>query len=354
MPKVYFSKIQNGEDQKSISAKARTLFKAAGMNRLVESGRMFGVKTHFGEKGNTSYIPVDLIKPMIEEIKDAGGKPFFFETSALYTGRRSNAVDHFKTAIDHGFDPSTTGCPLIFIDGLKGNHDVEIEVKLKHFDTISVAGDFPLIPGALIITHPTGHDLAGFGGAIKNLAMGIASRAGKMQQHDAGKPSISGEKCTACGTCARWCPVDAIKVEQIADIDYELCIGCGQCLAVCPEEAVNFAWSERPENFNEKMAEFAYGICSTRKNRLGYVSFLYYVTDDCNCSSKHMDRICPDIGILASYDPLAIDQATIDLINKESGKDLLGKLWPDSHYEAQFRHAEEIGLGSREYELEGI
>jgi hypothetical protein len=207
---------------------------------------------------------------------------------------------------------------------------------------------------ALIVSHATGHDLAGFGGAIKNLAMGLASRAGKLRQHEAGKPDINGSDCIACGTCARLCPVDAIEVQAVAELHQEPCLGCGQCLAACPVGAVTFSWSESPRNFNEKMAEVAYGVTKGRGDSVGYVTFLCDITEDCNCVGHEMDRICPDLGVLAGADPVAIDQAAVDLINEQGEGALLDELWPESNYRAQMEHGERIGLGSRDYELVGL
>ena len=348
---VYFARFDDQETPESIAQKALATYQAAGFGELAGQGEMVALKTHFGEKGNEYYVPMEFMQPIIDSIRGNGGKPFFVETSALYRGQRSNAVDHFRTAMSHGFDPGASGCPLIFVDGLKGNYHIEVEVNLKHFDSVAVAGDFTLVPSALILTHATGHDLAGFGGAIKNVAMGLASRAGKLRQHEAGKPDVIEDKCIACGTCARYCPVDAIEIRENAVIDHDVCIGCGQCLAVCPKNAIGFSWSESPEHFNEKMAEVAYGIMEGHAGGVGYLTYVWNVTDDCNCAGKQMDRICPDIGIVASSDPVAVDQATIDLIDRSQDRDVFGELWPESHYDAQLSHGEAIGLGSRSYEL---
>ncbi len=348
---VYFAPLTGDESENDMAQKSRKVHDAAGFDELCGSGSMMAIKTHFGEKGNEYYVPLAFMQPIIDAVRQKGGKPFFAETSALYTGQRANAVDHFRTAMSHGFDPEESGCPLIFVDGLKGNYDVEVDVGLKHFDSVAVAGDFTLVPSCLVITHATGHDLAGFGGAIKNVAMGLASRAGKMRQHDAGKPRVKMKRCIACGTCARYCPVDAITIEENAVIDQSTCIGCGQCLAVCPEDAIDFSWSEGPKSFNEKMAEFAYGIMQGHAGETGYLTYIWHVTDDCNCAGKKMDYICDDIGIVASSDPVALDQATVDLINGSAGRDVIAERWPDSQYEAQLVHGKEIGLGTRDYEL---
>ncbi|MHC4480794.1 MAG: DUF362 domain-containing protein, partial [Planctomycetota bacterium] len=225
----------------------------------------------------------------------------------------------------------------------------EQEVGLKHFQTVAVAGDFMLVPAVVVLTHVTGHMIGGFGGAIKNVAMGLSSRAGKLRQHSEGRPEVKAAECTACGTCEEWCPEDAISVDDLARIDYDLCIGCGECVAVCPVGAVGFSWKTSPTAFNEKMAEYACGILKGK--RAGFLSFLHRVTRDCNCEGSRGPSVCGDLGVLASEDIVAIDQAAVDLVNRAHGADLFEELWPGKHYGAQLSHGEQIGLGTRRYDL---
>ncbi len=345
--KVYF--IRSTATHK-MGEKALEVFLNAKLDSLIKPG-IAALKTHFGEPGNTSFIPFEFIQPTLQHLRSMGVKPYFAETSTLYRGRRSNAVDHFESACEHGFCYEKTGGPIIFVDGLKGNNHAEIEVGLKHFDTVAIAHDFIITPSAVIFTHITGHELAGLGGAIKNLAMGLASRAGKMRQHDSGKPVVNEDDCIACGTCKEWCPADAITINNSAQIDNDSCIGCGECLTLCPTHAVNFSWSEGAGAFSEKMAEYAFGAIKNKLNQTAFVSHLWKITFDCNCKGKEMETLCPDIGILASNDPVAIDQATADIIIDTAGKDVFNEKWPSTHYEAQLEHGAAIGLGSRDYEL---
>jgi uncharacterized Fe-S center protein len=273
------------------------------------------------------------------------------ETSTLYRGRRHKASDHFELAVEHGFGPEAMGCPLLFVDGLRGNVHVEREVGLKHFETVAVAGDFTFIPSALVVTHLTGHILSGFGGAIKNVAMGLSSRAGKLRQHSAGRPRVNDDKCIGCGTCVDWCPEDAVTLESTARIDLDRCIGCGECVAVCPVGAVGFSWTDASEDFNEKLAEYAYGILADKLDHVGFLTFMRCTTKDCNCMAPKPVPVCPDLGILASRDIVAVDQAAADLCNKAHGGDLFEELRPGKCYTSQFAHGERIGLGSRDYEL---
>ena len=350
--KVFYAPFGQGETEQSICEKTRQLFRAAGLGAVAADGSLTAVKTHFGEHGNDSFLPPSFLKAVIDEVRAAGGNPCLVETSTLYRGWRHNAVDHFNLAVEHGFGPEAMGCPLLFLDGLRGNLHVEQEVGLKHCDTVAVAGDFTLIPAAVIVTHLTGHMLSGLGGAIKNVAMGLASRAGKLRQHSEGRPYIKAAECTACGTCAEWCPEDAIAVHETAEIDSGLCIGCGECVAVCPVGAVGFSWESSAERFNEMMAEYAYGILKDK--RAGFITYLHRTTKDCNCMGGKAEVVCRDLGVLASTDAVAIDQAATDLVNEAHGGDLFEEIWPGKQYAAQFAHGEQIGLGSRQYELETI
>ncbi len=348
---VFFAPFEGETSEQDICGRTKAIFEASGLGSAVPEGGFTAVKTHFGERGNCSYVPPAVVKTVVDAVKACGGEACLVETSTLYRGQRSNSIDHFNLAVEHGFGPERMGCPLLFVDGLRGHLHMEERVDLKHFETVAVAGDFTHIPAAMIVTHVTGHVLAGFGGAIKNVAMGLASRAGKLRQHSAGRPHVEEAKCINCGTCERWCPQDAIEMEDVATIHYDRCIGCGECVAVCPVGAVGFSWDEPPEVFNEKLAEYAYGILRHRLASTGFISFLHRVTLDCNCIGEDSEVICPDVGIVAGRDPVAVDQASADLINEAHGSDLFEERWPDKNYVAQFAHAESIGLGSREYEL---
>ena len=349
--KVFYAKFGEKEKEASICEKTRRLFRAAGLPAVLVAERPAAIKTHFGEHGNDSFIPPPLIKTVVDEVKAAGAQPCLVETSTLYRGGRSNAVDHFNLAVEHGFGPEAMGCPLLFLDGLRGNLHVEQPVNLKHCKTVAVAGDFTLIPSAVIVTHMTGHLLGGMGGAIKNVGMGLASRAGKLRQHSAGHPQVDEDKCTSCGTCEKWCPVDAISVPDKAVINHEVCIGCGECMAVCPVGAIGFSWDEPAESFNEKLAEYAFGILKGKEGHVGFLTYMLRTTRDCNCMGHGGKQVCPDLGILASTDVVAIDQAAADLTNKAHGGDLFEEMWPGKCYTAQLAYGESIGLGSRSYEL---
>lgn len=349
--KVFYAAFDETADDEFICEQTKRVFGAAKLGDICRGGRLTAVKTHFGEKGNDSFIAPRFVRTVVDEVKAAGGKPCLVETATLYRGQRHNAIDHFNVAMQHGFGPEAMGCPLLFLDGIRGHRHVEVPVNLKHCKTVAVAGDFVHVSSAIMVTHLTGHLLAGMGGAIKNVAMGLASRAGKLRQHSDGSPSINEDECIACGTCARWCPEDAITVSDSAEIDEDKCVGCGECVAVCPVGAVEFSWSAAPEVFNEKMAEYAYGILIDKLDSVGFITFIRTTTKDCNCMGGKDKVIAGDLGVLASRDIVAIDQAALDLTVKAHGSDPFADAWPGKNHQAQLAHGEEIGLGSRDYEL---
>ncbi|KPK65546.1 MAG: hypothetical protein AMK73_02650 [Planctomycetes bacterium SM23_32] len=347
--KVFHVPFADGESMAAICEKTRRIFRGAGLGEVGAGSRLTAVKTHFGERGNASYVPAPFVKVVVEEVAAAGGRPCLVETSTLYRGQRHNAVDHFNLAVEHGFGPEQMGCPLLFLDGLRGNMHEEVAVSLKHCETVAMAADLAWFPSVIVVTHLTGHLLGGMGGAIKNVAMGLASRAGKLRMHSGGSPFIEEAECTACGTCAKWCPEDAISLPERAEINYELCVGCGECVAVCPVGAVGFSWDTPSTTFNEKMAEYARGILKGK--RAGFLTYLHRVTRDCNCMGSDGEAVCPDLGVLASHDAVAIDQAAADLVNEVHGGDLFEDLWPGNEYAAQLAHGELVGLGTRDYEM---
>ena len=349
--KVYFIRVDDGASPETLAAKAATLYDKAGYASQLEAGKLVGVKQHFGEKGSDGYLKPPIAKRFVELVKATGAKPFLVETSTLYKGCRGTAVDHLNLAHEHGFTHERVGCPLIMADGLVGASQVFVEVPGKHYRRVPIAADAFHAFAFVVLTHVTGHPGAGLGGSIKNVAMGLSSRAAKLNQHHGDVPIVDAEKCTACGVCAGLCPADAITVDEMAVIDKEKCIGCGECLAVCPFDAVGFKWAEQSDRLNEKMVEHALAVKQTHEGRMCYFNFMTHVTKGCDCFGIQQDAGCPDIGILAADDMLAVDAATIDLAKRELGKDLFAEFTPEASYAAQLTYGEALGLGSREYEL---
>jgi len=323
------------------------------------------IKLHFGERGNNSYISPVYVRQIVDKIRANGGKPFITDTNTLYAGSRHNSVDHIITAIDHGFEYAVVGAPLIVADGLISDHYREVKVNKKHFEKVNVAGDVVAAQSMIVMSHFKGHAVAGFGGAIKNLAMGCVPRSGKMNQHRSLQPIINTEACSKCGVCIEVCPRSAITRDEIGpSINYELCIGCGECVATCSTSSMAFDWENDLPLFMEMLTEHAYGAVLGKQARVGYLNFLLQITPDCDCVPWSGSSIVPDIGILASTDPVAIDAASLDLVNQQRGvegtrlttnlqpgEDKFKGIWKDTNGRMQLSYGEGIGLGSANYAL---
>ncbi|HNR88156.1 MAG TPA: DUF362 domain-containing protein [Spirochaetota bacterium] len=350
-PQVFFIRVAEGEDDGAVERKIGRLYSSAGFDPFVAKGETVAVKTHFGEKGNTTHIRANHVRQIIKKIKAAGGKPYLTETSVLYKSKRSNALDHILLAIEHGFGYDKMGAPIIMADGFLGNWEREIEINGEYYTRVSVAGD-ALAPDKLfVVSHATGHLASGLGAALKNLGMGLSSRKGKLNQHSQAAPAVKPTACTLCRKCIRWCPAEAVvERDGKAFILTEKCIGCGECIAVCAFDAVGFEWDQTSEVLQKKMVEHACAICREKKDRIAYVTFLTSMTRDCDCMTSKT-KLIDDIGIVASFDPVAIDTATLDLTARFAGENLSRLSYPQYDPLVQVRHAEKLGMGSMAYEL---
>ncbi|MCP5004928.1 MAG: DUF362 domain-containing protein [Planctomycetes bacterium] len=353
--KVFFINTQEGEPLASIARKIKILFDEADLKSVIHRGAMVGVKTSFGEKGNVGYIRPSSIKAVVDQVKVSGGKPFLLETNTLYVGNRSNAIDHLMLAHEHGFTIENTGAPVIIGDGLFGEHDYTVKVDQKLCKNAHIAGVAKASNSLISVAHVTGHLATGMGATFKNIGMGLSSRGGKLSQHSGILPQIIKKKCNTCKICQVWCPVDAITMaEEAAIINPEKCIGCGECLAVCQFDAVKIAWDEDTVNLQKKVAEYAFSILEEKRNKCAFFNFLTHITVHCDCMNKPYRPDIPDIGIMVSKDPVALEKATVDLVNKRTGKDYFRSIWPKIDYTVQLEYAHEIGLGNLEYDLRTI
>lgn len=348
---VWLAKIGPGEPPETIARKAKALYFAAGLNSIFEKDDLVAIKIHFGERDNTGFVKPEYIRPMIDEIKRGGAKPFLTDTNTLYVGRRSNSVDHLNQAYEHGFTPEKVGVPVIIADGILSKNYSEVSVRGRHFQSVKIANDILHADSLFVVTHVTGHMATGLGGSLKNVAMGCASKSGKQLQHADIKPRVIQGKCRGCSLCEKWCPVGAIKVEGRVQVDYEKCYGCAECIATCRNEAIEISFAGSPRSVQERIAEYAAGVLSTKRGKTGFMSFLLHVTKDCDCLAKPQEAAAPDVGLLASKDPVALDQASADALKAAFGKDLFSRLWPNIDYTVQLEHAERMSLGSRDYEL---
>lgn len=295
------------------------------------------IKVHFGEKGNTTFVPATTYDPLIDFLQDKGVETSFIETNVLYRGPRTQKTTHVALAKAHGFDR----IPIIIADGDQGEASVDVPINKEFFDVCKIGEGFMPYDQIIVCSHFKGHGMAGFGGAIKQLAMGFASRGGKMAQHAKMVPTVSGKQCVSCGKCLAKCDVKAITMPDKAVISPDRCIGCAGCIATCPVGAIKNDWSA--DAFKEKVAEYAYGAGYGK--RFIYINFVMNITEECDCMGVHMHKIAKDVAVMASLDPVALDTASLDLLQKNHGQALF-----DSG-RVTLSHAEKIGLGTRAYTL---
>jgi uncharacterized Fe-S center protein len=351
--KVYFTKASIKDGEKVVSEKGRKLFKAGGFASCFQENDFTAVKVHIGEKGNTTYLTAPCIKGLADELLALKTKPFLTDTSTLYTGQRHNAVDHSILATQHDFCLDTLGIPFIAAGGLFGTSETAVQVNGEINREVFIAHDIARCQSILSVAHATGHGATCLGATLKTLGMGCASRKGKMKQHAALTLSIN-DDCTRCGECCESCPADAISLDDVkAHIDQDKCIGCAECLAVCRFEAVKLHWGEECEILQKSMAEYALGVLKGKENRGAFFNYILSVTKNCDCfNTPNMPKIVDDIGVVASTDPVAVDRATLDLVESRSGK-TLGQLLKNKKLSPRYQleHAERIGLGSNDYEL---
>ena len=349
----------------SLAKRVGTLLERAGLGAAIEDGEFVAIKMHFGEEGNTAFVQPVFIREVVKRVKQHGGRPFLTDSNTLYSGQRWNAVDHLTNAIHNGFTYATVEAPIIIADGLSGGDSCDVSIEgFSHFESVKIGSAAVHADALVAVTHVKGHEATGFGGAFKNVGMGLGCRSAKQRMHSDLKPEIAADECTACKRCVNACPVGAIAIgpDRVAVIDYELCYGCGECVASCTSGAIGVQWKTTPEALQEKIVEHAAGVMKGKEGKLVFVSFVTHVSPDCDCWSFADAPIVGDIGVLASADPVAIDQAAYDLIVAAPG--LLGgkgeglspgadKLKEITGVDGtiMMRYAEEHGLGSRAYEL---
>jgi len=345
--------------------KLERLLEASGISRIIAQRDLAAVKIHFGERGNTAFIRPIYIGKLVECIKSAGGVPFITDANTLYAGTRGDSVHHLETAIRNGFAFPVVDAPLIIADGLRGKSETAVAVGGQRQSEVYIGTDIVEADVLISVAHFKGHELSGFGGTLKNVGMGCASRRGKMVQHSSVAPKIDTERCIACGDCAEHCSQEAIAVDEIcADIDGERCIGCGECILICPNEAVQVQWNQSIPVLMENMVEYTMGVLKNKRDKALFVNFITDVSPACDCNAMNDAPIVRNIGVVASQDPVAIDQASVDLVNQEPalpdscldvntgpGEDKFRGIYPEVDWTIQLEYAEKMGLGSRAYDL---
>ena len=365
--KVYFADLR-ADVHENLQQELTRLIKTAGMGDIDFQDKFVAIKLHFGEPGNLAFLRPNWAKTVADFVKERGGKPFLTDCNTLYVGGRKNALDHMDSAMLNGFNPMTTGCQIIIADGLKGSDEVEVPVAGGEYVKAAKIGRAVMDADVFIsLSHFKGHETAGFGGCLKNIGMGCGSRAGKMEQHNAGKPHVAQKYCIGCGQCRRICAHGAPIIENgKAHIDHDKCVGCGRCIAVCPKDAVQINWDESTTNLNYKIAEYTKAVVDGRP--CFHISLVIDVSPNCDCRPENDMPIVPNVGMFASFDPVALDMACVDAVNAqtplrgsaadgeaghvhEHDHDHFQRIHPDTNWRSCLEHGEKIGIGTREYEL---
>ena len=359
--KVYYADMR-ADFRENLLQKLTRLMKTAGMDQIDFQGKFVAIKIHFGELGNLAFLRPNYAKAVADLVKQLGGRPFLTDCNTLYVGHRKNALDHLDTAYENGFSPLSTGCQILIADGLKGTDEALVPVQGEYVREAKIGRAVMDADIVISLNHFKGHEQAGMGGALKNLGMGCGSRAGKMEMHSSGKPWVKEDRCIHCGACVKNCAHGAISFpEKKARIDQSKCVGCGRCVGVCPVDAVTPANDEAEEILSRKIAEYALAAVQGRPHF--HVSLAIDISPNCDCHAENDAPIVPDVGMFASFDPVAIDQACADLVNAQQplpnsalsdskpDGDHFHTVHPVTHWREAVTHAEKLGLGTSQYEL---
>lgn len=372
--KVYYTSFKTTANE-NLLQKLRRLCITAGMKDIDFEDKYAAIKIHFGEYGNLAFLRPNYAKVVADLVKEQGGKAFLTDCNTLYVGSRKNALDHMDTAYANGFSPFSTGCHILIGDGLKGTDEELVPVNGEYVKEAKIGQAIMDADIFISLTHFKGHEATGFGGALKNIGMGCGSRAGKMEMHSNGKPAVDPEFCVGCGACKRICAHDApVITDKKAVIDLEKCVGCGRCIGACPKDAVHPTEDNSNDVLNCKIAEYSKAVCQNRP--CFHISLICDVSPNCDCHAENDVPIIPNVGMLASFNPVALDRACADLCNqqpmlengselhknrmahgKENGIDCVDHFHmthPDTNWESCIAHAVKIGLGTDQYELEEI
>ena len=369
--KVYFTDFRTKAHGAGLPKKLQKLIRKAGIGEIDMDGKFVAIKIHFGELGNISYLRPNYARAVVDVVKELGGKPFLTDCNTMYPGSRKNALEHLYCAWENGFTPLTVGCPILIGDGLKGTDDIEVPVVGGEYVKAANIGRAVMDADIFIsLSHFKGHEMTGFGGAIKNIGMGCGSRAGKTEQHSGGQPQIDEEMCRGCKLCQAQCANGGLEFDiatRKMKVNYTNCVGCGRCLGACNFDAISFENEQAPTMLNRRMAEYAKAVVDGRPQF--HISIVVDISPNCDCHAENDAPILPDIGMFASTDALALDQACADAclaatplpgsqlydhIHAEGfcdHHDHFKNSTPESEWRSCLEHAEKIGLGSRDYEL---
>ncbi|MBP3653532.1 MAG: DUF362 domain-containing protein [Clostridia bacterium] len=369
--KVYFTDFRVAVGSSGLTGKLKKLMEMAGIGQIDMDGKFVAIKMHFGELGNLSFLRPNYARAVADMVKDMGGKPYLTDCNTMYPGSRKNALEHLECAWENGFTPLTVGCPILIGDGLKGTDDIAVPVNGGEYIKEAYIGHAIMDADVFLsLTHFKGHEMTGFGGTIKNIGMGCGSRAGKKDQHSSGKPTVIAPLCRGCRRCQRECANNGLEFDAATKkmrVNADNCVGCGRCLGACNFDAIDFVQDNAPDDLNRRMAEYAKAVVDGRPNF--HVSLVCDISPNCDCHSENDAPILPNIGMFASFDPIALDQACADaclkaepIANSQLGdnmrkpnffdfRDHFKNTKPNIEWKSCLEHGEKIGLGTRDYEL---
>ena len=362
--KVLFADMRTSTKE-NLFDKLNLLLEGVDIKSRIKENSLIAIKLHFGERGNTAFVSPIFVRTIVDKVKLYKGKPFITDTNTLYLGDRCEAVSHLTLATHHGYSYSVVNAPLVIADGIRGSTAVKVRIDKPLFKEVSVGAELFHADNIISVAHFKGHDLSGFGGTLKNIGMGGASRQGKLAQHSNISPKVDSKLCKGCGDCIEICPQKAIAlIDKGSNIDQVKCIGCAECISICPQGAIQIQWNETVTNFQKKMVEHACGVLKGKEGRAIFLNFLMNISPACDCYGHADAPIVPNIGILSSTDPVAIDQASVDLVNQEigifnsaltsnfkEGEDKFRALYPEIDWGIQLDYAKRLGLGFREHKL---
>ncbi len=349
--KVYFIPVGPADSLKVINEKLKRLLKASSLLDFIRKQDKVAVKMHFGESGNTGFVNPAHAGVVCRAILERGASAFLADANTLYRGRRLDSKEHLEVAREHGFTKEATGVEVIIPDDHVAEDKVEIAINQKFIKVAKLARIFIDSDAFVAVSHFKGHILTGFGGALKNIGMGCATREGKLAQHCDVAPVVHIENCVGCGECQVVCPAGAIAIKnKKSAVDKAKCIGCASCLAACPTMAmfIDFAAGDKTQ---DKMTEYCLAVLKNKRNKAGFINFALKINKECDCWGADNPRIASDVGILASLDPVSIDKASFDLVNQACARDIFKETHPDQDGMRQLSYARDIGLGSLDYEL---
>ncbi|MFH0845135.1 MAG: DUF362 domain-containing protein [Pseudomonadota bacterium] len=364
LSRVFFTDVR-ASFRENLLDKFSRLMDTVGLKGLVPPQSLVAVKLHFGEKGNLAFIRPNFIRRIVDYLKALGASPFLTDTNTLYVGARGDSVSHLNTAIENGFAYDVVHAPIIIGDGLRGASSAAVKIDQENIKIAYIGKEIFESDILISVAHFKGHELSGFGGTIKNLGMGCAARQGKLAQHSGLSPKAFRKRCVGCGSCIEHCAQSAIALKDgKALIDPKRCVGCGECIVICPNKAIDVRWNADVPFFQKKMVEYMFAVLMGKKGKVAFINFLTQISPACDCSDHNDAPFVQDLGIMASMDPVAIDQASVDMINRQTaldgscllsnkgaGEDKFRGLYPKVDWTIQLDYAEKLGLGQRNYEL---